>query len=414
MFRYLRFYLTTVCTILIALGLFFGDQWLWIPGLIYVASIGLLDQILKKDYDEKPYKYPFLLDLALFLSLPSAFGLFFALFWVAGTDSQDVFEVGAYITNLTGIDVISIRNNTAWYHYLFMFLALTLPATGAGGLAGHELTHRTSRPFDLWLGRITLALNWGIAFPIEHVYGHHTYVATKKDPATATRGDSLYQHLPKAMYQTITNAWEIETARLDKVGTHFLSPKNVLLRMFLIAASMSLFAYYCAGWKGVVFHLIICTLTKVALEILNYVEHYGLIRDPSQPVQPRHSWNCNHVVSGVISYNLTRHSHHHADAQAHYQHLLTHSDQPEIPNGLMVAYLTTLIPPLWKKIIIPKLLDWDQHQAVKEEYELIRQANINSGWPELKHSIANKIDRETAAKHPIKKMKTSASLVEAS
>jgi hypothetical protein len=130
--------------------------------------------------------------------------------------------------------------------------------------------------------------------------------------------------------------------------------------------------------------LIICTLTKVALEILNYIEHYGLVRDPSQPVQPRHSWNCNHVVSGVISYNLTRHSHHHADAQLHYQQLLTHSDQPEIPNGLMTAYLTALIPPLWRKMIVPKLLEWDQQQAVKEEYELIRQANNKSGWDELK------------------------------
>jgi alkane 1-monooxygenase len=159
--------------------------------------------------------------------------------------------------------------------------------------------------------------------------------------------------------------------------------------MCLIAVFMSLFAYYCAGWKGVAFHLMICTLTKVALEILNYVEHYGLVRNPNCPVQPRHSWNCNHVVSGVISYNLTRHSHHHADAQLHYQHLLTHSDQPEIPNGLMTAYLTALIPPLWRKMIVPKLLEWDQQQAVKEEYELIRQANNKSGWDELKSENAS-------------------------
>lgn len=389
MFRYLRFYITTICTTLITISLFFGEHWLWIPGLAYIIGIGFLDQLFKQDYDEKPYKYPFFLDLALFLSLPSAFGLFFALFWVAGSGTQDVMGIGAYIQTLTGIDVINTRNNSSWYHYLPMFLSLTMPATGAGGLAGHELTHRTSRPFDLWLGRITLALNWGIAFPIEHVYGHHTYVATTKDPATAARGDSLYQHLPKAMYRTVTNAWEIETARLNKIGAHFLSPKNVLLRMFLVAISMSAFAYYCAGWKGVAFHLIICTLTKVALEILNYVEHYGLIRDLNKPVQPRHSWNCNHVVSGVFSYNLTRHSHHHADAQIHYQYLLTHSDQPEMPNGLMTAYLTALIPPLWRKAITPKLLEWDKRQAVKEEYGLIAEANINSGWDELNNSVAN-------------------------
>jgi hypothetical protein len=393
MFRYLRFYLTTICTTFVSIGLFFGEHWLWIPGLIYVAGICLLDQLFKQDYDEKPYKYPIFLNLALYLSLPSAFGLFFSLFWVAGSGSQDIFGVGNYITSISGIDVIQIRNNTAWYHYAGMFLALTLPATGAGGLAGHELTHRTSKPFDLWLGRITLALNWGIAFPIEHVYGHHSYASTKKDPATAVRGDSLYQHLPKAMVRTVTSAWEIESARLNKIGANFLSPKNVLLRMFLVAVSMSLFAFYCAGWTGIAFHLIICTLTKLALEILNYVEHYGLIRDPKQSVQPRHSWNCNHVVSGVISYNLTRHSHHHADPQTPFQHLLTHSDQPEMPNGLMSAYLSTLIPSIWRKVITPKLLEWDRTQAVQEEYELIREANNNSGWDELKNSVANTPER---------------------
>jgi alkane 1-monooxygenase len=137
------------------------------------------------------------------------------------------------------------------------------------------------------------------------------------------------------------------------------------------------------------FHLIVCTFTKLALEVLNYVEHYGLIRVPTDPVQPRHSWNCNHVVSGVFTYNLTRHSHHHADAQVPYHELRSHSEQPEMPGGLMTAYLSTLVPPLWRKKIIPKLLEWDATQADKREYALIRAANSKSHWPELQQSVAN-------------------------
>lgn len=389
MIRYLRFYIAPFSTLLIALAMFFGTHWLWIPGFLYVAAITISDQLLKRDYDEKPYKYVFFLDLALYLSLPAAAAIFFALFWVAGVGGQDALGVGAIIQSMTGIDVIDIRNATQWYHYPLMFLALTVPATGAGGLAGHELTHRTNKPFALWLGRITMAFNWGVAFPIEHVYGHHTYVCTKQDPATAARGDSIYQHLPKAMYRTIVNAWQIESARLEKVGASFFSLKNVLIRTTSIAVLTSLFAYYCAGWRGVMFHLIMCVLTKIALEILNYVEHYGLIREPSRPVQPRHSWNCNHVVSGIFTYNLTRHSHHHADAQAPYQNLTCHPEQPEMPGGLMTAYISTLIPPLWRKMITPKLLEWDKNQADASEYPLIQQANNDSGWPELAESVAN-------------------------
>ncbi|HVL02041.1 MAG TPA: alkane 1-monooxygenase, partial [Dongiaceae bacterium] len=387
MFRYFRFYIAPLTIMAISVGMLFGHQWLWLPAFVYIAAIASLDQMFPHDEEEKPYGNAFLMDLALYLSTPASIMLYFALFWAAGSGTQDALGAGAFLQNLTGIDVVAARNDTAWYHFVLMFLAIALPATGAGGLAGHELTHRTSRPFDLWLGRITMAFNWGIAFPIEHVYGHHTYVGTAKDPATAARGDSVYAHLPKALYRTVVNAWEIESARLDKIGAHFLSPKNVLLRMGAVALSTTLFAYYCAGWTGVLFHLIVCISTKLALEVLNYVEHYGLIRVPSEPVQPRHSWNCNHVVSGVFTYNLTRHSHHHADAQVPYQDLRAHAEQPEMPGGLMTAYLSTLVPSLWRKTIAPKLLEWDSTQADKREYALIREANLNSQWPELQQSV---------------------------
>lgn len=389
MFRYLRFYVAPLTIGAISIAMFFGSIWVWLPAALYIGTIATLDQMFPYDVDEARYKHEFFLDLALYLSTPASLMLYFALFWVAGSGVQDALGAGAMVQSLTGIDVVAARNATSWYHYVLMFIAVALPATGAGGLAGHELTHRTSRPFDLWLGRVTMAFNWGIAFPIEHVYGHHAYVGTAKDPATAARGDSIYRHLPKAMYRTVVNAWEIESARLNKIGAAFLSPKNVLLRMAAVAATTTAFAYYCAGWTGVMFHLIVCVSTKIALEVLNYVEHYGLIRVPSDPVQPRHSWNCNHVVSGVFTYNLTRHSHHHADAQAPYQDLKAHVEQPEMPGGLMTAYLSTFIPALWRKKITPKLLEWDRVQADKREFALIREANRQSHWLELQQSVAN-------------------------
>lgn len=389
MFRYLRFYITPIAGLAISLGLFYGGMWVWMPAFFYVAGAAVLDQFLKKDLNDESYGLEFFMDLALYLSLPTAILMFLSLFWAAGSGAQDPLGLGAFMQSVTGHDVFTARDSTAWYHYILMFISLILPATGIGGLAGHELTHRTGKPFDLWLGRITMALNWGIAFPIEHVYGHHSYVGTAKDPATAARGDSVYQHLPKAMYRTIVNAWEIETKRLDKIDSSILSWNNVLLRMAVISTSTTLIAYYCAGWTGVAFHLTVCFSTKFALEVLNYVEHYGLIREPDQPVQPRHSWNCNHIVSTVFTYNLTRHSHHHADAQAPYQDLKAYPEQPEMPNGLASCLLTSLVPSLWRKIITPKLIEWDAKYAAKSEYYLIAKANSESDWADLQVSTAD-------------------------
>jgi hypothetical protein len=126
------------------------------------------------------------------------------------------------------------------------------------------------------------------------------------------------------------------------------------------------------------------------LEALNYIEHYGIVRIPTQPVQPRHSWNCNHLVSSVFTYNLTRHSHHHADAQVHFQDLQAHAEQPSMPGGFMAAILSAFVPSLWRKMITPKLLEWDREQADQSEYALIKAANEASGWPELKRSAVYK------------------------
>lgn len=390
MLRYLRFYVNPLAICVISSLLFKGGVWLWLPSVAYIAGVAVLDQVFPFDVAEEPYRHPLFLDLALYLSLPTALLLYFAVMWTAGSGSMDALGVGAFVQGHTGVDIIAARNATAWYHYVLMCIALLVPATGAAGLAGHELTHRTSRPFDLWLGRIGMAILWGIAFPIEHVYGHHAYVSTPKDPATAARGDSLYQHLPKSLYRTVTNAWEIESARLEKIGSSFWSPRNALLRMAAVSMGFTVLAFYFAGWMGVLFHVILSINAKVALEALNFIEHYGLMRLPGEPVQPRHSWNCNHTVSGIFTYNLTRHSHHHADAQVHYQNLHAFAEQPQMPGGFMTAYVSSYVPWLWRKKITPKLLTWDREQADQREYPLIREANVKSGWPALLQSVANR------------------------
>lgn len=389
MFRYLRFFFGPVMVMVISTAMYFGGIWLWLPSLLQISFVALLDQAFPYDLDERPYQHSWLLDLALYLSLPATLWLFLSVMWAVGSGTQDPLGIGALMHSLSGVDVVAARANTAWYHYLPMCVVLLITATGAGGLAGHELTHRTSRPFDLWLGRISMAILWGVAFPIEHVYGHHAYVSTPKDPATAARGDSLYQHFPKSLYRTVTNAWEIEQARLAKLGLSFWSTRNALLRMSLVSACFTLLAYYLAGWAGVALHVLLSLEAKLALEALNYIEHYGLVRLAGEPVQPRHSWNCNHAVSGVLTYNLTRHSHHHADAQVHFQDLRSFAEQPQMPGGFMTAFVSAWVPWLWRKRIVPKLLTWDREQASPREYKLIHEANLRSGWPELMGSVAS-------------------------
>ncbi|MFW6052244.1 MAG: fatty acid desaturase, partial [Myxococcota bacterium] len=122
---------------------------------------------------------------------------------------------------------------------------------------------------------------------------------------------------------------------------------------------------------------------KSLLEIVNYMEHYGMVRNPETPVQPRHSWNTNRRISSWTMFNLTRHSHHHAQGEVPYQELKPYADAPMMINGYLTTMVVALIPPLWHKLMTPKVLAWDRDYATPEERDLAAVANEKSGIPAL-------------------------------
>jgi len=57
----------------------------------------------------------------------------------------------------------------------------------------------------------------------------------------------------------------------------------------------------------------------ISLEIINYIEHYGLHRRKMsngkyERVTPEHSWNSNYFLTNMFLFQLQRHSDHHAYA----------------------------------------------------------------------------------------------------
>jgi alkane 1-monooxygenase len=92
------------------------------------------------------------------------------------------------------------------------------------------------------------------------------------------------------------------------------------------------------------------------LEIINYVEHYGLRRKKAKAyeyerVKPEHSWDSPNRISNWLLINLPRHSDHHMAAAKRYQslELLTHA--PRLPGGYGAMFLLALVPPLWFRVM---------------------------------------------------------------
>jgi alkane 1-monooxygenase len=97
------------------------------------------------------------------------------------------------------------------------------------------------------------------------------------------------------------------------------------------------------------------------LEVVNYLEHYGLLRARREDgryerTRPEHSWNSNNVASNVLLYHLQRHSDHHANPVRRYQALRHVDDAPQLPTGYAGMIVLAAIPPLWRRVMDHRLL----------------------------------------------------------
>ena len=97
------------------------------------------------------------------------------------------------------------------------------------------------------------------------------------------------------------------------------------------------------------------------LEVINYLEHYGLERRETRPgryerVQPAHSWNSAHMLTKLYLFGLPRHSDHHYLASRPYPILRHHADAPQLPAGYATMFLAALVPPLWRSLMDPRVM----------------------------------------------------------
>jgi len=248
-------------------------------------------------------------------------------------------------------------------------LGLTLSVgltTGCIGITfAHELMHQRGR-FERSLAE---ALMTSVSYPhfcVAHVSGHHVDVGTPRDPATARPGESFYAFLPRAVGGSLRCAWGIEARRLRGFALPPYGPRNRMLRHAIVLAAIYAYAGWAFGARGVAFFLGESAVAIGLLEVINYVEHYGLFRcelapGRYEPVEACHSWSSDHLVSNLILINLARHADHHARVGRSYQTLEPlHERAPQLPWGYGTMVVLALVPPLWRRIMDHRALKWQR------------------------------------------------------
>ena len=319
-----------------------GQAWtLWLPAVFFYGLAPLLDRLLGEDLSNPPESAVPALDAdpyyrwITYLLVPVLWLSFIFSAWFVATQALP------------------------WHGVV----AMVLICGTVGGFCinlGHELGHKNTA-LERWLAKMVLAPSGYGHFFIEHNRGHHRDVATPADPASSRMGESIYRFVLREMPGAFRRACQLETARLRQRGLAVWSLNNEILQPALITLMLwgALMIWF--GPEILPFLLVASFWANFQLTAANYVEHYGLLRreiSPGryEPCQPHHSWNSNHIFSNWALFHLQRHSDHHTHPLRRYQSLRHFDNLPSLPNGYFGMFSIAYFPPLWRRVMDPRLL----------------------------------------------------------
>lgn len=244
---------------------------------------------------------------------------------------------------------------------------------GLGVLSGtiginysHELMHQKPKA-ERWLADILLAMVLYSHFRSEHLRVHHLWVATPADPVTARYNEGFHRYFPRVLVQCRRSAWAAECALLARRGLPWHDRANPYWRYWALQGGMIVLAFALGGLQGLALFGLQAAVAVWQLELVNYIEHYGLTRrhlgnGKYEHVLPRHSWNAAHRASNWLLINLQRHSDHHYKPDRRFPLLQTYgeADAPQLPHGYPMMTMAAMVPPLWKRIMNPRVRAWRQ------------------------------------------------------
>ncbi|MGL5008350.1 MAG: alkane 1-monooxygenase, partial [Paracoccaceae bacterium] len=247
---------------------------------------------------------------------------------------------------------------------IVLFFGMGVVSGTIGINYAHELMHQKPA-VERWLADLLLASVLYSHFRSEHLRVHHLYVGTTRDPVTAHYNEGFHRFFPRVLWQSFQSAFKAEAAMLARKGLgpeHFSNP---FWRYLVLQLGMLIIAAWIGGPMGPLLFIWQAFVAIWQLELVNYIEHYGLTRrhlgeGRYEHVLPRHSWNAAHRASTWLLINLQRHSDHHYKPDRRFPLLQTYDaeEAPQLPYGYPVMTALAMVPPLWKRVMNKRVKEW--------------------------------------------------------
>ncbi|SKA95105.1 alkane 1-monooxygenase [Prosthecobacter debontii] len=333
-----------------------------------------------------PHVLACLMPLTLFI--PAALGIAYGGLWMALTPACMLLGV-PLLDTLTGwqdsghfrkedfqpFQVALLRWNTRLYALLYMAtvlwalwhlktytpleIGLMLATSSLLGsiafAAAHELLH-CKDGLDQAIQRVLTSFLFYPHYKLIHIRSHHIHAGTEHDENTAWLNESIYSYLARTIPGSAVRSWQLEARLLRSKGAasgpaHILRNQMTVYAIGQVALLLALILL--TGPMGLLFYLGHIVGAHVMLECVNYIQHYGLLRQKRngeyEKTGPEHSWDSYHYFSSYLTFRVGHHSHHHIAVQPYYL-LETEPQAPKLPVGYFWTITMVLLPPWWKHV----------------------------------------------------------------
>ena len=368
-----RYLIVPIMTLLTIYGIFIGGAYSWL-GVIFFGINILLDTLTKNihpraDFDKignsygvKSFQYSVMyLMLPIFIILQAVLALRLYQYTTTTPIENGIFFGFNYQIGLTKFDLIGSTLSAALW-------------AGLGIIYGHELSHNKKEGF--LVSRLLMALSGASHFTYAHVYNHHLDLGHEDDPATAPRGRNVYAHAWLSHMGQSKFSFDLEQKKLQKKNKSFFSYENKWILGYLYSLPSIILFVWSGGFLGIIALLTIWSLSNFLLEALNFMGHYGLIREDGA-VSHRHSWDNDSVFTSWFFIEIGRQCDHHVRGETYFWEL----DDVGGPNygiGYFSLFVLTLVPFVFRNFVRQHLDKWDKDYATKEERDIAVRLNSNT------------------------------------
>ena len=268
----------------------------------------------------------------------------------SGLPFENLLFVHAFVQFLALLTLLyrASIDGSAWTTWVAA-LSTGISSGASGIIVAHELGHTKPRSFSWWVARFNLLSVMYLHFTTEHNVTHHKHVSTTADPASARYGESLWWFVARTVPGQFFDAANVHN-RKGRKGLKNPVYRNFLLQIVLVVILYTVFGPWVAGA-----FLMQAGFAIFLLEYINYIRHYGLVRQVRERQTELHSWQSEERWSRWTLLELTRHPAHHLKASEPFWRLQPYENAPTLPSGYYGCFWIALIPPLWRRLIHPRI-----------------------------------------------------------